>query len=53
MKNFDLAESHAISDKVEIDLHMLRALVLNRIARHIHSTNVVVIDDGGSSRRMM
>jgi hypothetical protein len=38
---------------MEIDLNVLRPLMLHRIAGEIYSTDVVIIDQGGTARRML
>lgn len=47
------AKSHALADEMEVDLHMLRALVLHRVAGHVHGAHIVAVDDGCTCRRLM
>jgi hypothetical protein len=52
MKDSNVTEGDLLSNKVEIDLNMLRPLMLHWIAGEIYSTNVVTIDQGGTARRV-
>jgi hypothetical protein len=45
MEHPNLTQGHLVADKVNINLDMLRATMMNRISRHIHSTDVVAVDD--------
>jgi hypothetical protein len=38
------------SDKMEINLHMLGALMLNVVGGEVHSANVVAVDKGAPRR---
>jgi hypothetical protein len=51
MKDPSMAECNFLSNKVEIDLYMLRPLMLHWIAGEIHCTDVITIDQNGSARR--
>jgi hypothetical protein len=51
MKDPSMAECNFLSNKVEIDLYMLRPLMLHCIAGEIHCTDVITIDQSGSARR--
>jgi hypothetical protein len=51
MKDPSMAECNFLSNKVEIDLYMLRLLMLHWMAREIHCTDVITIDQSGSARR--
>jgi hypothetical protein len=52
MKDSNVTEGDLLSNKVEIDLNMLRPLMLHWIAGEIYSTDVVTIDQGGTARRV-
>jgi hypothetical protein len=41
MQNFDMAKSNMFADEVEINLDVLRALVLNVVAGHVDGTDVI------------
>lgn len=47
MKHPGLTKSHPITDKMKINLDVFRPLMLHRVGREIHRTNIVAIDDGG------
>jgi hypothetical protein len=44
MKNSNVTEGNLLSNKIDVDLNMLRPLMLHWIAGEIYSTNVVIID---------
>jgi len=50
MSNPNVTEGNLLSNKVEIDLNVLRPLMLHRIAGEIDSTDVVAIDQGSTAR---
>jgi hypothetical protein len=52
MKNSNMTEGDLLSNKMEIDLNMLRPLMLHRIVGEIYSTDIVTIDQGGTARWM-
>jgi hypothetical protein len=52
MKDSNVTEGDLLSNKMEIDLSMLRLLMLHWIAREIYNTNVVTIDQAGMTRRV-
>jgi hypothetical protein len=47
MKNPKLSHCHLLTDKVNVDLDMLRALMVNWICRHADGTHVVTKDNHG------
>jgi hypothetical protein len=53
MKNSNVTEGDLLLNKMEINLNMLRPLMLHRIAGEIYSTDVVAIDQGGTVRRVL
>ena len=44
MLNFNITNSHLVSNKMKIDLNMFRSLVLHRIGGHVDGTDIVTID---------
>jgi hypothetical protein len=50
MEDADLANVNLLSDKMKINLHMLGALMLNRVGREVHGTDVVIVDKGTPRR---
>jgi hypothetical protein len=48
MKNTDSTDGNTFPDKMEINFHMLGALMLNRVGGEVDGTDIVTIDDGGS-----
>jgi hypothetical protein len=45
MQDVDITDGHTFSHKVEVNLDMLHALMLNVIGGQIDGTDVVVIDE--------
>jgi hypothetical protein len=50
MKYSNMTEGDLLSNKMKIDLNMLRPLMLHWIAREIYGTDVVIIYQGGTVR---
>jgi hypothetical protein len=46
MQDVDFIDGHAFPHKVEVDLDMLRALLLNGVGGEVDSTDVVTVDEG-------
>ena len=44
MKNVDSSCSNTLPNKVEINLDMLGALMLNGVGRHVYGDDVVAVD---------
>jgi hypothetical protein len=44
VENTNVTDSNALTDKVEINLNMLGALVLNRIGGEVDGTDVITVD---------
>jgi nucleoside-triphosphatase THEP1 len=40
--------SDTLADEVQVDLHMLRALMLHRISGKVDRADVVAVDEGGA-----
>jgi hypothetical protein len=45
MEYVDLTDSNLLSDEMKINLHMLRALMLNKVGGEVHNTDVVAVDE--------
>jgi hypothetical protein len=50
MEDGDLANVNLLSDKMKINLHMLGALMLNRVGGEVHGADVVTVDKGTPRR---
>jgi hypothetical protein len=50
MQYSELAEGDPLPNKVEINLNVLCALMLDWVAGEIYSTDVVTVDQGGTAR---
>jgi hypothetical protein len=46
MQDTDITDGHAFLHKVEADLDMLRALVLNGVGGEVDGADVVAVDEG-------
>jgi hypothetical protein len=46
MQDADITDGHTFSHKVEVDLDMLRALVLNGVGGEVDDADVVIVDEG-------
>jgi hypothetical protein len=46
VQDVDITDGHAFPHKVEVDLNMLRALVLNGVGGVVNGVNVVIVDEG-------
>lgn len=44
MKNSYIPNGGTLADKAEIELDMLRVLVLYEVSREVHGTNIVTVD---------
>jgi hypothetical protein len=45
MQDADITDGNTFPDKVEVDLNMLCALVLNGVGGEVDGTNVVTVDE--------
>ena len=43
MQDTEITNGNTLADEVEINLNMLRALMLNRVGGHVDGTDVVTI----------
>jgi hypothetical protein len=48
MEDADLTDGNLLSDKMKINLHMLRALMLNGVGGEVHGTDVVAVDESAA-----
>jgi hypothetical protein len=48
MENTNVLDGNALADEMEINLNMLRVLVLNEVGREVDAVDVVVVDQSGS-----
>ena len=46
MEHPNLSQSNLIADEVNVDLDVLRAMMVDRISGHIDSANIVRVHDG-------
>jgi hypothetical protein len=44
MEDADLTDGNLLSDEIKINLHMLRALMLNGVDGEVHDADVIVVD---------
>jgi hypothetical protein len=44
MANPNIANCHPVSNEVQVNLHMLRPLMLNRVGGEVHGADVVAVD---------
>ena len=51
MENPNLSDRHPVPNKVQVDLHMLRPLVLNRVGGEVDGADVVAVDKGTLGER--
>jgi hypothetical protein len=45
MENTNVADSNSITNKVQVDLHMLRPLMLNRVGVEVHDADIVAVEE--------
>jgi len=48
VKHTNSTNSNAFSDEVEVDFHVLGALMLNGVGGEVDGADVVAVDEGGS-----
>jgi hypothetical protein len=53
MEDADLVDGDLLSNKVEINLHMLGALMLNEVGGEVDRADVVAIDQGAPRQRTL
>ena len=45
MKDPNIADSDPVANEVQVDLHILRPLMLNGVGGEIHGTDVIAVDE--------
>jgi hypothetical protein len=53
MEDVDLTDDNLLSDEMKINLHMLRALMLNGVGGEVHSADVVTVDESAARWRSL
>jgi hypothetical protein len=53
MEGADLTDGDFFSDEMKINLHMLGALMLNRVVGEVHITYIVAVDERTPRRRRL
>jgi hypothetical protein len=48
MEDMDLTDDNLLLDEMKINLHMLHALILNRVDGEVHGANVVTVDESAA-----
>jgi hypothetical protein len=46
MEHLNLSQSNLVTDEVNVDLDVLRAMMVDRTSCHIDSANIVTVHDG-------
>jgi hypothetical protein len=49
----NLTDGNLLSDKMKTNLHMLDALMLNKVNEEVHNADIVAVDEGAPRRRGM
>jgi hypothetical protein len=50
MENPNLTKGHLFADEVNVDLDVLRSLVVDGVGRHVDGADVVAEDNGGGGQ---
>jgi len=50
MENPNVTKGHLFADEVNVDLDVLRSLVVDGVGRHVDGTDVVAEDNGGGGQ---
>jgi hypothetical protein len=53
MENPNISDSHLVTNEMQVNLHILRPLMLNRIGEEVHGVDVVAIDKRALGERAM
>jgi hypothetical protein len=53
MQDVDITDGHTFLHKVEVDLDMLRVLVLNEVSGEVAGADVIAIDEGPLHQQSM
>jgi hypothetical protein len=51
MQDAEITNSNTLTDEVEVNLNMLRALMLNRVGGHVDCADIVTIYQCGTVKR--
>jgi hypothetical protein len=51
MKNPNITDSHPVTNEMQVNLHMLRPLMLNQVGGEVHGADVVAVDKGALGER--
>ena len=50
MEDSNLTKSHLFADEVDVNLNVLRALVVDGVGRHVDGTDIVTEDNSGGGQ---
>ena len=53
VKDPDVSNGNQLADEVEINLDMLRALMLDGVGGEVHIADVVAVDEGAATKRLV
>jgi hypothetical protein len=53
VQDTDIINDHVFPHKVEVDLNMLRVLVLNGVGEEVYDTGIAVVDEGALCQRIV
>jgi len=53
MEDPNIADSDPVANEVQVDLHMLRPLMLDGVGGEVHGADVVAVDERGLGERAM
>ena len=51
MEDPNIADSDYVANEVQVDLHMLRPLMLNGVGREMHGADIVAVDERALGER--
>jgi hypothetical protein len=51
MENPNICNSHSVTNDVQVNLHMLRPLMLNRVGGEVHGADVVAVHEHALGER--
>jgi hypothetical protein len=51
MENPNISDSHPVTNKMQVNPHMLRPLMLNRVGGEVHGTDIVTVDERALGER--
>ena len=49
----NIADGDSVAHEVQVDLHMLRPLMLNGVGGEVHGADVIAVDEGVSTERLV